>query len=68
MAQYEQRVKTLTIHEYVLPNPANHAEVGKAFSGAYQDYKDAMGRGVSDDAVWITHADDEIIIYWEEKK
>jgi hypothetical protein len=69
MAQYEQRSRTTERHEYVLPNPANHAEIGKALSGAYQDYKDATGRpGVPDDAVWITHADDEIIIYWEESK
>lgn len=68
MAQYEERTKTITRHEYVLPNPANHAEVGKALSGAYQDYKDAMGHGISDDSVWVTHADEEIIIYWEENK
>jgi hypothetical protein len=68
MAQYEQRTKTINRYEYVLPNPANHAEIGKALSAAYQDYKLATDRSVSDDAVWITHADDEIIIYWEEKK
>jgi hypothetical protein len=68
MAQYEQRARETIRHEYVLPNPANHAEIGKALSAAYQDYKLATDRSVSDDAVWVTHADEEIIIYWEEKK
>jgi len=68
MAQFEKRINTTTRHEYVLPDPANHAEVHKALSYAYQEYKDNMRKAaVSDDAVWITHSDDEIIIYWEEK-
>ena len=66
MAQFEKRIKSTTRHEYVLPNPANHAEIGKALGYAYQEYKDGTGKDIYDDSVWITHSDDEIIIYWEE--
>jgi len=66
VAQFEKRIKTTTVHQYVLPNPANHVEVNKALLHAYQEYTDATGKSVFDDSVWITHADDEIIIYWEE--
>jgi hypothetical protein len=65
MALYTERVQTTRRHEYVLPNPVNQAEFMKAISKAYQDYGDTMGQ-VADDSVWITHADEEIIIYWEE--
>lgn len=67
MAQYEKRIRTTTRHEYVLATPANHAEVHKALSYAYQEYRDHMRTdAVSDDAVWITHGDEDITIYWEE--
>lgn len=67
MAQYGIRIRTTTRHEYFLPNPTNHVEFYKALSYAYQEYKDNMRtETVSDDAVWVTHSDDEITIYWEE--
>ena len=65
MAQFETRDKRTIRHEYVLPDPVNWAEVGKAFSAAHQAYEDANGRA-ADDSIWVTHADEEIIIYWEE--
>jgi hypothetical protein len=68
MAQFEKRIRTTTAHQYVLPNPANQAEFQKAMSYAYQEYGDNTGREVYDDSIWVTHADEEIIIYWEEKK
>lgn len=67
MAQYETRTRTTIRHEYVVPDPVNWAEVGKAFSAASRDYEDANGR-TADDSIWVTHADEEIIIYWEETK
>ena len=66
MAQYEARTRTTTVHEYVMPNPVNLAEFSKAMSYAYQEYTAATGKNVSDDSTWVTHKDDEIIIYWEE--
>jgi hypothetical protein len=63
MAVYSQRVRQTIRHEYVLPNPVNAAEFSKALSAAYQD-----APRVADDTVWVTHADEEIIIYWEEKQ
>jgi hypothetical protein len=67
MAQYEKRVRETVTHEYVMPNPVNAAEFSKAMSYACQEYGDNTGREVYDDSIWVTHADDEIIIYWEEK-
>lgn len=67
MAQFDRRDRTTTRHEYVLSNPVNWAEVGKAFAAARQDMEAA---GVSpdwDDVVWVTHADEEIVVYWETK-
>ena len=66
MAQWDKRVRTTTVHEYVMPNPVNLGEVSRAMSAAYQEYTRTTGKNVSDDSVWVTHTDDEIIIYWEE--
>jgi len=65
MAQYYPRTKTTTVHEYVMPNPVNLAEFSKAMSYAYQEYQGG-GRTLADDSIWVTHKDNEIIIYWEE--
>jgi hypothetical protein len=66
MALWSKRTKETTRHEYVVPNPVNATEFTKALSAAYQDYTAATGRNIADDTVWVTHADEEIIIYWEE--
>jgi hypothetical protein len=66
MAIYSQRERTQIRHEYVLPNPVNATEFSKALSAAYQDAPRATGKNIADDTVWVTHADEEIIIYWEE--
>lgn len=66
MALYTQRERTTVRHEYVVPNPVNATEFTKALSIAYQDYQNVTGRTISDDSLWVTHADEEIIIYWEE--
>lgn len=66
MALYSQRERKTVKHEYVLPNPVNATEFTKALAGAYADYRTATGKNVADDSVWVTHADEEIIIYWEE--
>jgi hypothetical protein len=66
MALWSKRTKETTRHEYFVPNPVNATEFTKALSAAYQDYTAATGRNITDDTVWVTHADEEIIIYWEE--
>lgn len=66
MAIYNERTRNTTVHEYVMPNPVNLAEFAKAMSAAYQEYTRITGKNVADDSVWVTHADEEIIIYWEE--
>lgn len=66
MAVFEKRARTVTTHEYVMPNPVNWVEYEKALSYALQEYRHAKGESISDDAIWVTHQDDEIIIYWEE--
>jgi hypothetical protein len=68
MAVFEKRARTVTTHEYVMPNPVNWAEYEKALGYAHQEYMHANGgKSASDDSIWVTHPDDEIIIYWEEK-
>ena len=66
MALYTERTRTTVKHEYVVPNPVNAIELTKALSAAYQDYTRTTGKNIADDSVWVTHADEEIIIYWEE--
>jgi hypothetical protein len=66
MAVYYPRTKTTTTHEYVMPNPVNQAEFYKAMSYAHQEYLSAHHRDPSDDSIYVTHNDDEIVIYWEE--
>jgi hypothetical protein len=66
MALYSERTSSTTRHEYVVPDPVNATEFTKALSAAYQAYQSATGRNVADDSVWVTRADEEIIIYWEE--
>lgn len=61
--------KVITIrHEYLVPMPANWAEIGKAQSMAKRDLEAAGKQATSDDAVWFDSDDERIIIYWEEKQ
>jgi hypothetical protein len=66
MAVWEKRIRETVVHEYVMPNPVNLWEVSRAMAAAYQDYTRLTGKNVADDSVWVTHSDEEIIIYWEE--
>ena len=68
MALYAERTKQTTRHEYVVPDLVNATEFTKALSAAYQGYQSATGRSVADDSVWVTHSDEEIVIYWEETR
>jgi L-rhamnose isomerase len=66
MAVFEKRARTVTTHEYVMPNPVNWVEYNKAMNYALQECESVKRKPASDDAIWVTHEDDEIIIYWEE--
>ena len=67
MAVYEKRRRETVVHELAMPNPVNLTEFSKAMSYAFQEYSGQTGRNASDDSIWVTHSDEEIIIYWEEK-
>ena len=67
MAVYTKRKRERVVHEYVMPNPVCLGEFAKAMSAAYADYSQLTGKNISDDSLWVTHADEEITIYWEAK-
>lgn len=70
MAAYNQRKVEHIQHEYALDSPAHSDEIGKAVSAAYNDinrmktHHDLQGNPM----VFVKSQDDEIVIYWEEKK
>jgi hypothetical protein len=60
------RYITLTIvrHEYRMPSPVDHHEVGKAIEWARND---ASAAGVDTsyaDSVWVEAQDDEVVVCW----
>ena len=61
--QGEQRETTVTTVEWVLPSPANWAELGRVFACVTQ----AIGGHRGDDAVWMKAWDDELIVYYDKK-
>ena len=51
--------------EYFVPQPAAYGDVQEAILFAKRD-AEAAGKDVSyDDALHVTHDDDNIIVYWE---
>lgn len=66
MATYERREVTTTYVEYVLPSPANWAEIGKATAAVNQELGEERARW--DDAAWFEARDDEIVIRFEKSK
>jgi len=66
MSAVDRRTTTTVRHEYLVRNPAPHADVQEALLFAKRDAA-AAGQDTSyDDALWVTHNDDNIIVYWEE--
>jgi len=64
----DQRTTVTTRHEYLVPQPAAYGDVLEAISIAKRDAS-AAGKDVSyDDALTVTHNDENIVIYWEEVK
>lgn len=66
MADYTTRTKTTVRHEFVLPNPANWAELSKAFSAIKHDVEAHGLDSRYDDIVTIKATEEEIILFWEE--
>lgn len=66
MATMTRRTVTTVRHEYLIPKPANWAEVSKAMNAATQDMKAAGEDPKWDDAAWFEADDENIILYWEE--
>ena len=62
------RTRTTVRHEYVVPEPAAYGDVMEAISFAKRDAS-AAGKDTSyDDAMHVTHDDENIIVYWDEAK
>lgn len=60
------RTRVTTRHEYVVPQPAAYGDVQEAIMFAKRDAQ-AAGKDTSyDDAMHVTHDDENIIVYWEE--
>lgn len=68
MSLVERRTKETIRHEYLIPNGAPWAELGKAYAMAKRDIEDAGKDPSWDDAAFITSDDENTIIYWEETK
>lgn len=66
MAVYWRREVTTTYVEYVLPNPVNWAEVGKATSAINQELGEARARW--DDAVHFEARDEEIVMRFKKSE
>ena len=70
MATFTSRTVNSTRREWIVPAAppwgAAHAEVHKAFEAAEVAYREARGLAedtpLSDDALWVTVGDEEIII------
>lgn len=66
MSVVDKRKTTTTRHEYLVRQPAAYGDVREAMQFAIRD-KDAAGlQTSSDDALMVTHDDENIIVFWEE--
>jgi hypothetical protein len=66
MSVVTNRTTVTKRYEYIVPQPAAYGDVQEAILFAKRD-AEAEGVDVSyDDAMHVTHDDDNIIIYWEE--
>jgi hypothetical protein len=59
------RTKTTVRHEYVVPNPAAYGDLLEAIQFAKRDAAEAGKDTSYDDAMHVTHDDDNLIVYWE---
>lgn len=68
MSVVDQRTTTTVRHEYLVPLPAAYGDVLEAIDFAKRDAAAAGIKTSYDDAMHVTHDDDNIIVYWEEAK
>lgn len=66
MSAVEKRTTTTIRHEYIVPKPANWAEMGKAAAMAKRDMQAAGKDPQYDDAAWFDADDEHVILYWDE--
>ncbi|MDQ0241194.1 hypothetical protein [Arthrobacter bambusae] len=66
MSVVDQRTTTTVRHEYLVPQPAAYGNVLEAIDFARRDAGAAGVKIEHDDAMHVTHNDDNIIVYWEE--
>lgn len=65
MSVVTERTTTTIRREYLVPQPAAYGDVLEAISFAKRDAAQE-GKDVSyDDALTVTHDDENIIVYWE---
>jgi hypothetical protein len=68
MSVVTMRNRTTVRHEYLVPQPAAYGDVMEAISFAKRDAADAGKDTSYDDAMHVTHDDENIIVYWEVTK
>ena len=68
MSVVNTRTTTTVRHEYMVPQPSAYGDVIEAIQFAKRDAEQAGKDTSYDDALTITHDDDNIIVYWEEEK
>ena len=66
MSVIEQRTKTTTRHEYLIPVPACWTDVQTAMAWAAEVRKVQGLSNKYDDVIKVDHNDDNIIVFWEE--
>lgn len=66
MSTVGKRTITTTRHEYIVPSPASHAEVEMAIAMAREDVP--LGLIGYDDVPKVEARDDEIVVWWEERR
>lgn len=64
MAEFIERQREVkeTWREFVLPNPTNWAEIGKATSVAAQHFQAVWKRTACDDEIILKATEDEIVV------
>lgn len=62
------RTTTTVRHEYLVPQPAAYGDVVEAIATAKRDAADGGVKVNFDDALMVTHDDENIIVYWEARQ
>jgi hypothetical protein len=68
MSVVTTRTRVTTRHDYCVPQPAALGDVLEAIAFAKRDAIQAGVDTTYDDALTVTHDDENIIVYWEERE